>query len=86
MSYTIGWALYAFALLIVGIWKKARGARYAAIALLAVALAKLFLRDLSHLGAMYKIGALFAVAVIAILTSVLYQRFVPPDEKAPPSS
>lgn len=84
MSYTIGWALYALALLVVGIWKKQRGPRYAAVALLAVALAKLFFHDLASLGTLHKIGALFGVAVIAILTSFLYQRFVPPDDKTPP--
>ncbi len=84
MSYTIGWALYALALLVVGIWKKQRGPRYAAVGLLAVALAKLFFHDLASLGTLHKIGALFGVAIIAILTSFLYQRFVPPDDKAPP--
>jgi uncharacterized membrane protein len=81
MSYTIAWALYALGLLVVGIWKKLPGARYAAIGLLAVTLIKLFFHDLARLAAMYKIGALMVVAVVAILTSFLYQRFVPADEK-----
>jgi uncharacterized membrane protein len=81
MSYTIGWALFAFGLLVAGIWKRSRAARYAAIALLAVVLIKLFFFDLKQLAQLYRIGALFAVAVVAILASVLYQRFVPPEEK-----
>jgi uncharacterized membrane protein len=83
MTYTIAWALYAFGLLVVGIWKKAPLARYCALALLGVALLKLFFRDLSNLGALYRIGALFAVAIIAIFASLAYQRFMPVNEKKP---
>jgi uncharacterized membrane protein len=81
MSYTIAWALFALGLLVCGIWRKSRTARYAAIALLSVALLKLFFHDLARLEALYRIGALFAVAVIAILASVAYQRFLPNNEK-----
>ena len=83
MSYTIGWALFALGLLVTGIWKKTRIARYAAIALLSVALLKLFFHDLAQLAQLYRIGALFAVAVIAILASLAYQRFLPSNEKTP---
>ncbi len=84
MTYTIAWALFALGLLSAGIWKAQKAARYAAIALLAVALAKLFLHDLARLQALYRVGALMAVAVIAILASFAYQRFLPANEKAPP--
>jgi len=85
MTYTIAWALFALGLLAAGIWKRTRPARYAAIALLSVALFKLFLHDLARLEALYRIGALFGVAVIAILASFAYQRFLPSNEKpAPP--
>jgi hypothetical protein len=84
MSYTIGWALFALALLSAGIWRKQRYVRYAAIALLSVALLKLFFHDLARLEALYRIGALFAVAVIAILASFSYQRFLPSNEKTAP--
>jgi uncharacterized membrane protein len=84
MSYTIGWALFALGLLSAGIWKRQRSVRYAAIALLSVALLKLFLHDLARLEALYRVGALFAVAVIAILASFAYQRFLPSNEKTPP--
>ena len=84
MTYTIAWALFAFGLLVAGIWKQQKAARYAAIALLSVALLKLFFHDLARLQALYRIGALFAVAVIAILASFAYQRFQPSHEKTPP--
>jgi hypothetical protein len=75
MTYTIAWALFALALLVTGIWRKARPGRYAALALLSLTLLKLFFHDLAQLAQLYRIGALVAVAVIAICASVLYQRF-----------
>jgi uncharacterized membrane protein len=84
MSYTIGWALFALGLLSAGIWRRQQYVRYAAIALLSVALLKLFFHDLARLQALYRIGALFAVAVIAILASFAYQRFLPSNEKPVP--
>lgn len=86
MSYTLAWALFAFGLLVVGIWKKARGARYAAIGLLGVTLVKLFFHDLAQLDRLYRVVALVVVAVIAFLASFLYQRFVPGDETPRPPS
>lgn len=83
MTYTIAWALFALGLLLIGIWKKIRAGRRAALMLLGVALLKLFLHDLARLEALYRIGALFAVAAIAILASVAYQRFLPGAEKNP---
>ena len=49
--------------------------RYAALGLLSVTLLKLFFHDLARLGQLYRIGAFFGVAVVAILASFAYQRF-----------
>lgn len=84
MTYTIAWALFALGLLGAGIWKQQKAARHAALGLLSVALLKLFFHDLARLEALYRIGALFAVAVIAMLASFAYQRFLPGNEKTPP--
>lgn len=75
MSYTIAWALFALGLLVVGFSFGARGARHAGLALLALTLLKLFFVDLARLGSIYRIGALMAVAVVALGASFLYQRF-----------
>ncbi|HEY8993942.1 MAG TPA: DUF2339 domain-containing protein [Lacunisphaera sp.] len=84
MTYTIAWALFALGLLGTGIWKGLKAARYAAIALLSVALVKLFLHDLAQLAQLYRVGALVGVAVIAMLASFAYQRFLPANEKTSP--
>lgn len=81
MTYSIGWAFFAFGLLVLGIARRVRATRYAAIALLSVTLLKLFLHDLASLDQLYRIGALITVAVVAILASFLYQRFLPPETK-----
>lgn len=79
MTYSIAWALFALTLLILGIWRRSPPTRYAGIGLLAVTLLKLFLHDLANIDSGYRIGALIGVAVIALLTSFLYQRFLTDD-------
>jgi uncharacterized membrane protein len=75
MTYTISWALFALVLIIVGIAKNLRAARFAALGLLSVTLLKLFFHDLAHLNQLYRIGAFIGVAVIAMGASFAYQRF-----------
>jgi len=75
MTYSIAWALFALVLLVIGILRKMPAARYGAIGLLSVTLLKLFFHDLTRLGQLYRIGAFFGVAVIAMLASFAYQRF-----------
>lgn len=75
MTYSIAWAVFAIVLLSIGAWKAVRATRYAALALLAVTLIKLFFHDLVHLSAPYRIGALAGVAILSMLASVIYQRF-----------
>jgi hypothetical protein len=82
MSYSIAWALFALLLLIVGIRKRNKATRYASLALLGFVLLKLFFHDLSQLQQLYRIAALIAVAIIAILASFLYQRFLGQTEKS----
>jgi len=81
MAYTVAWALFAFGLLVLGIARRVSATRRAAIGLLSVTLLKLFLHDLAHLDQLYRIIALIVVAVVAILASFLYQRFLPVEPR-----
>ncbi len=83
MTYTISWALFALTLLVLGLWKRNPPTRYAGIGLLAVTLLKLFLHDLANIDSGYRIGALIAVAIIALVASFLYQRFLTDDKSTP---
>ena len=87
MTYSIAWALFAFALLLVGMKQKTGWVRYAGVVLLLVTLIKLFLHDLGNLSQLYRIGAFIGVAIILIVASFVYQRFlVPKAEKSAPDS
>jgi len=81
MTYSIAWALFALVLLVAGIGKKLRAVRYAGLALIGVTLLKLFFHDLSQLGQLQRIGAFVGVAVILLVASFLYQRFVAAEAK-----
>ncbi len=76
MSYSIAWALFALLMLIVGMRKEIAPVRYASLGLLGITVIKLFFHDLSQLEQLYRIAAFVVVAVIAILASFLYQRFL----------
>ena len=84
MTYSIAWALYAFALLLIGMRKHTRWVRYSGVALLVVTLAKLFLHDLNSLDKLYRIGAFIGVAIILIVASFVYQRFLVPKQPRTP--
>ncbi len=81
MTYSIAWAVFALVLLVVGIARRRAPVRYTGLSLLVITLVKLFLHDLRELGDLYKVGAFVGVAVIAIVASFLYQRFLSPTLK-----
>jgi uncharacterized membrane protein len=76
MAYTIAWSVFAFGLLILGLWKSVPALRYTSWALLGVTIIKLFFHDLANLGPLYRLGALVSVAIIAILAAIVYQRYL----------
>ena len=81
MTYTIAWSLFAFGLVVLGIVRNVRNVRLVGIGLLCLAFAKLFLHDLDSLAQLYRIAALIVVAIIAIVASFVYQRFLLPKTK-----
>lgn len=83
MTYSIAWALFALALLLIGMRQKAKAVRYAGLLLLMLTLAKLFLYDLGTLNQLYRIGAFIGVALILIVASFVYQRFLQPSAEHP---
>jgi uncharacterized membrane protein len=76
LTYTLGWAAFAVALLAAGIALKNRPARVASIALLAVTVFKAFLHDLGRLGGLYRVGSFVGLAVCLALVALALQRFV----------
>lgn len=76
LTYTLGWALFAIAMLIAGIVMQVRSARIAALILLIVTVLKCFLHDLARLGGLYRVGSLIGLAASLVLVGVLLQKFV----------
>ena len=79
LAYSLAWAVFAFALLVVGIRRRVASPRYAGLGLLSVTLMKLFFHDLWSLGGLYRIGSLIGLALVLIPVSYLYQRFLKPS-------
>ncbi|HNV70967.1 MAG TPA: DUF2339 domain-containing protein, partial [Candidatus Ozemobacteraceae bacterium] len=75
-AYSVGWSIFAFILLLVGIACNSRGARLGSIGLLTVTIFKVFLLDLWSLGGLYRVGSLVGLAGALIMVSFLYQKFV----------
>jgi len=63
-------------MLAIGLIMKNKATRYAGIVLLGVTLLKLFAHDLWRLGGLPRVGALVGLAVVLLVASVIYQRFV----------
>ena len=80
MAYSLGWAVFAFVLLGIGFKTHHAPTRYSGMGLLMVTLLKLFLHDLWRLGGLYRIGSLIGLAIVLMLVSFIYQRFLSADK------
>jgi hypothetical protein len=83
MTYSLAWALFAFAVLGVGFRLRHAATRYAGMGLLVVTLLKLFLHDLWRLGGLYRVVSLVSLAIVLILISFIYQRFLSAESSRP---
>lgn len=75
LSISLVWLVYAIALMVAGIVRHARTVRVAALGLAGLAVAKIFLYDLSFLTTPYRIGSFIGLGVVLMMVSFLYQRF-----------
>ncbi len=78
-AYSAAWMLFATALLVLGIARRGtagRTLRYASLAVMMVAVAKVFLYDTSGLGDLYRVFSFLGLGASLLLLAFLYQRFV----------
>jgi len=75
LSLTGLWAFYAVIVLVVGIVKRSRFIRLAALALLAVPIIKVFAYDVIALEQVYRIIAFVGLGILLITSGYLYQRY-----------
>ncbi|HTF90745.1 MAG TPA: DUF2339 domain-containing protein, partial [Planctomycetota bacterium] len=76
LAQSIAWALFAIALLILGVSRELGALRWTSLLLFLATIAKVFLLDLAHLGGLYRVGSILGLALSLLLVSFLYQRFV----------
>lgn len=78
-SYKLGlsilWGLYAVLLIVLGIIKRQKYLRIAAISLFAITLVKLFLYDLASLDTIGKTIVLVSLGVLLLIVSFLYNKY-----------
>jgi hypothetical protein len=76
MTYSLGWGAFGIATLVIGMRFTSPRARLCALAVLLLTIGKVFLHDLWHLGALYRVGSMVGLAVALLLVSFLTQRYV----------
>jgi len=72
---SVGWAIYAILLLMVGIAKKSKLARSISIGLFLVVIIKVFLYDTTSLGDLYRFVSFITLGIVLLITGYLYYRF-----------
>ena len=75
LSLTVLWAVFASALLAVGIFGKLRAVRLAGLALLTIPVAKVFVYDVFQLEQAYRVAAFVGLGALLLIGGYLYQRF-----------
>ena len=75
LSLTALWAIYAAVGLVVGIAKRWRPVRLAALAILAVPIAKVFIYDVWVLEKVYRIVAFTGLGLLLLASAYLYNRY-----------
>ena len=76
MILSVCWALFAVALLILGVVTRTRGNRLVAMGFLMLAASKVFVFDLAALSGIYRVGSFLGAALTLLGSAVLLQRVV----------
>ena len=78
-SYKLGlsifWGIYSLSVISLGIWKKKKHLRVAAIALFGLTLVKLFFYDITHLNTISKTIVFVSLGVLLLIISFLYNKY-----------
>jgi len=74
-AYSAVWLAYGAGLFILGLWRTARPVRLAGLGVLAVALLKLFLVDMSDLTGLWRAGSFLGLGAALIGLAALFRRF-----------
>ncbi|MFK7788056.1 MAG: DUF2339 domain-containing protein, partial [Phycisphaeraceae bacterium] len=75
-AYSLAWMLFGSSLLIAGVFTRLDTLRYASLAVLLLAVGKVFLIDTANLDNLYRVFSFFGLGVTLIGLGYLYQRLV----------
>lgn len=75
-AYSASWILFGTALLALGVLRRVKSLRYASLAVMLAAVAKVFLYDTSNLSDLYRVLSFFGLGVSLLVLAWIYQRFV----------
>jgi hypothetical protein len=78
------WALYAVALVAIGIWRDYRPIRYLAMVIFGFTITKVFFVDIATLDRVYKMLSVMVLGVLLLVASYLYQRLKTQQDPAEP--
>ena len=79
------WALYAVALVAIGIWRDYRPIRYLAMVIFGFTITKVFFVDIATLDRVYKMLSVMVLGVLLLVASYLYQRLKTPEAPQDPA-
>ncbi len=75
-TYSAAWIVFGIVLLAVGIWSRSVTARYASLAVMMLAVGKVFIIDTAHLRDLYRVFSFLGLGVSLLLLAYFYQKFV----------
>jgi len=83
LALSLLWTLYASALILVGVKRQSGLLRWQALVLFGLAVAKVFLYDISYLDRFYRIVSLLILGVLLLVVSFLYQKKISRERSTP---
>ena len=75
-GYSVAWLLLGVALLAAGVWRASAVLRYASLAVLLLAIGKVFLFDVAALGGLFRVASFLGLGLTLMALGLVYQRFV----------
>ena len=75
LGLSILWGSYSLLLIVIGIWKKLKYLRIAAIMLFGITLAKLALYDISDMDTLSKTIVFILLGILLLVISFLYNKY-----------
>lgn len=83
-TYSTVWLAYGVVLLAVGFYLRSQPARFAALAVIALTIAKVFIIDTAAISGIYRAISVIGLGVVLLGIGWLYQRLLFPRAPAPP--